>query len=406
MTANPDDRTVLSVPLPAPVAPGETVELEIEWSSRVPRTFARTGRHRRLLLPRALVPEDRCARGERLELPPVPRRHRVLRGTNGIYDVRITVPRRLGGGRHGHGAERHRQRRRHGDAPLLPGRRARLRLDHQPRLRRAPRALRAPGPAGRRHAACSCNREHAGQEARHFEATAHTLRLYGEWFGPYPYEQVTIVDPAWQSRSGGMEYPTFFTAGTRWLAPENVSSPEEVTVHEAGPPVLAHRRRQQRVRACLDRRRSQHLRHRACTRGVLPGETTAPRASSGGSCRGCTADIPWSRAIHGNRLSGYRRDAPHGYPSRTPTYLYWPGSASSISYNKTAPVAAHAGALSRLADPAARHGRTSSNRWRFGHPGPEGLLPQPEHAGGARPGLVLPPGARLGRRPSTTGCRS
>ncbi len=31
-----------------------------------------------------------------------------------------------------------------------------------------------------------------------------------------------------------MEYPTLFTAGTRWLAPAHVTTPEGVTVHEAG----------------------------------------------------------------------------------------------------------------------------------------------------------------------------
>src|SRR6187401_1653603 len=41
---NTDDRTVLAVPLQKPVAPGETVEVELSWTARVPRTFARTGR--------------------------------------------------------------------------------------------------------------------------------------------------------------------------------------------------------------------------------------------------------------------------------------------------------------------------------------------------------------------------
>ncbi|HVQ31120.1 MAG TPA: hypothetical protein VMV21_16120, partial [Vicinamibacteria bacterium] len=34
--------------------------------------------------------------------------------------------------------------------------------------------------------------------------------------------------------SGGMEYPTLFTGGTRYFAPEILHSPEVVTVHEAG----------------------------------------------------------------------------------------------------------------------------------------------------------------------------
>jgi Aminopeptidase N len=60
--------------------------------------------------------------------------------------------------------------------------------------------------------------EHSAQANRHFDATRTTLKYYGEWFGPYPYGHITIVDPAFQSGAGGMEYPTLFTAGTRWLA--------------------------------------------------------------------------------------------------------------------------------------------------------------------------------------------
>jgi hypothetical protein len=76
--------------------------------------------------------------------------------------------------------------------------------------------------------------EHVSQADRHLEATRATLRYYGRWYGPYPYGHITIVDPAWQSEAGGMEYPTLFTAGTRWLVASHVTEPEGVTVHEAG----------------------------------------------------------------------------------------------------------------------------------------------------------------------------
>src|SRR5687767_15733821 len=68
--------------------------------------------------------------------------------------------------------------------------------------------------------------EHEGQAERHFAATRAALKYYGEWFGAYPYGHVTVIDPAWQSGAGGMEYPTLFTAGTRWLAPRSVTTPE------------------------------------------------------------------------------------------------------------------------------------------------------------------------------------
>jgi len=69
---------------------------------------------------------------------------------------------------------------------------------------------------------------------RYFDATFKALRYYGEWYGEYPYETVTVVDPANGSRSGGMEYPTLFTGGTTRYSPPEQASPEGVTVHEFG----------------------------------------------------------------------------------------------------------------------------------------------------------------------------
>ncbi|MEO8587041.1 MAG: M1 family peptidase, partial [Acidobacteriota bacterium] len=40
---NPDDRTVLVVPLPRAVAPGETAALAIVWKAKVPKIYARAG---------------------------------------------------------------------------------------------------------------------------------------------------------------------------------------------------------------------------------------------------------------------------------------------------------------------------------------------------------------------------
>ena len=42
---NPDDQTVLRVPLKQPVIPGGSVKIEIEWTSKLPHVFARTGFH-------------------------------------------------------------------------------------------------------------------------------------------------------------------------------------------------------------------------------------------------------------------------------------------------------------------------------------------------------------------------
>ena len=77
--------------------------------------------------------------------------------------------------------------------------------------------------------------EHAEQAERHFEATCTALYFYGLWWGEYPYEHVTVVDPAYGGgAAGGMEYPTLFTAGTRKFTRRGMMTPESVTVHECG----------------------------------------------------------------------------------------------------------------------------------------------------------------------------
>ena len=362
---NRDDQTVVKVSLPQAVDPGETVNIEIEWTSRVPRTFARTGTIGDYYFiaqwfPKIGVLEDtgwNC--------------HQFHAATEffsdyGLYDVRITVPEGWVVGATGVERERHnngdgtethhyyqedvhdfawttspdfvdlRERFEH---PTLPG--VELRLLLQP--------------------------EHAAQAARHFDATRNTLKYYGEWFGAYPYDHLTIVDPAWQSRSGGMEYPTIFTAGTRWLAPMDVSVPEGVTVHEAGHQfwygVVGNNEFEH---AWLDEGLNTFA-----TERVLE-ETFTPHHRStrffGGFVPWVFREIPWSRTVDGNRLTGYRRDAKMDAQA-TPTYQYWPGTAGSISYNKTA-LWLHT--LERhLGWPVLERGMAAFfDRWRFDHPAP------------------------------------
>jgi hypothetical protein len=76
--------------------------------------------------------------------------------------------------------------------------------------------------------------EHKAQTERHFKALRAALKYYGLWFGPYPYETITMVDPPFRTASGGMEYPTLFTAGTGVLRDKKVHSPEGVIIHEFG----------------------------------------------------------------------------------------------------------------------------------------------------------------------------
>jgi hypothetical protein len=176
--------------------------------------------------------------------------------------------------------------------------------------------------------------EHASQAERHFEATRAALKYYGEWFGAYPYGHVTIVDPAYQSGAGGMEYPTLFTAGTRWIAPGDVTTPESVTIHEAGHQFWYGMVGSNEFEdAWLDEGINTFATGRVIAQAFTPNYYS--QRYFGGFIPYVFRDIPLSRETEENRLPGYRRNAEMDDPS-TPTFRYWPATASFITYNKTA----------------------------------------------------------------------
>jgi Peptidase family M1 domain len=366
---NSDDRTVAEIPLESPVAPGETVNVQIAWSSRVPRTFARTGAVGNYYFlaqwfPKIGVLEDsgwNC--------------HQFHAATEffadfGIYDVRLTVPDGWIVG--ASGIERSRRDEADGTtthhyyaedvhdfawttSPDYVERTERFSHANLPSV--AMRLLLQP--------------EHARQADRHFEATHAALRYYGEWFGPYPYPNITIVDPAWQSGAGGMEYPTLFTAGSRLLAPRRVAQPEGVTVHEAGHQfwygLVASNEFEH---AWMDEGLNTFSTARVLDQFFGPSYYS--KRYFGGFVPWAFDDLRLTRAVDGNRLPGYRLAADLDAPS-TPTWRYWPPTASAITYNKTA-LWLHT--LERMLgwETLQRILSTYFTRYAFAHPKPENFF--------------------------------
>jgi len=76
--------------------------------------------------------------------------------------------------------------------------------------------------------------EHSSQQERYMKAVTAAIEYFNNWLSPYPYPQLTIVDPPIHAlRAGGMEYPCFITGGAFWGIPAEIRFfPEEVTVHE------------------------------------------------------------------------------------------------------------------------------------------------------------------------------
>lgn len=210
--------------------------------------------------------------------------------------------------------------------------------------------------------------EHAGQEDRHFAATAAALEYYGEWYGPYPYPQITIVDPAWQSGAGGMEYPTIFTAGTRWLAPRQSNQPESVTVHEAGHQFWYGMVASNEVTdAWMDEGLNTFSEERVQSLAFTPNYRVD--RFFGGFVPWQYRHIALSRDTDGNGLNGYRLEAERDIPA-SPTFTYWPATHAVITYSKTA-LWLHT--LERYFgwdrfQPALK---AYFERWRFRHPAPQ-----------------------------------
>jgi hypothetical protein len=329
---NPSDETVMSVPLAQPVEAGASVTIEVAWTAHVPRTFARTGAIGNFFFIAQWFPKIGVLQEGGWNC------HQFHAGTEffsdyGVYDVSLTVPAGWPLGATGTERDRHdnadgttTHRYQQDDVhdfawTTSPDYLVRTARFEHPRLPPVEmRLLLQP--------------EHAAQADRHFDATRATLKYYGEWYGAYPYGHITIVDPAFQSGAGGMEYPTLFTAGTRWLAPHGVTTPEGVTVHEAGHQfwygIVGNNEFED---AWMDEGLNTFSTARAMAQVYEPNFLAL--RYFGGFVPWVVRDIALSRETEGNRLAGYRRDAKSDAQS-TPTYRYYPTTGGSITYNKTA----------------------------------------------------------------------
>ena len=330
---NVNDRTVMAIALPAAVGPGQKVTVEIEFTAKIPLPYARTGvvgdnyfiAH---WFPKLGVFEEtgrwNC--------------HQFHVGTEffsdfGVYDVRMTVPsgwllaatgreRERVDNKDGTSTHRYSQEDVHDFAwttsPHYIERRARFEHPSLPAVDM--RLMLQP--------------EHEGQAERHFESARSTLRLYGEWFGAYPYGHLTIVDPAWDSGAEGMEYPTIFTAWTHWLMPRADTWLEDTVVHEAGHQwwqgIVATNEFED---AWMDEGINQYTNARVMAE-EFPDGREIPRFF-GGFLPWVLEGARWDRLVSGEYLPDYR-GSPTVDIQSTPSFQYWPRTSGPITYSKPA----------------------------------------------------------------------
>lgn len=339
---NTADRTVIVISLPKPVAPGETVEVELVWRAKIPRTFARTGYRDDFYFMAHWYPAIGVFEGARGW-----NTHQFHAATEffadyGVYDVSLELPDDLVVGATGllqettdlgDGFTRHRfvQADVHNftwtASPDYVEITDRFAVDGLPEV--AIRLLMQP--------------EHLHQTDRHLHATKAALEHYGRWYGAYPYEQITVIDPAYGSGAGGMEYPTIFTCGTRVINPAGGGSPEGVTVHEAGHQfwygVVGNNEIEH---AWLDEGLNTFSTARTMDVTYGPSKMMRsylrpPGGEIGGLVRKRYDDFEQSRAVYGSRFSRFiGSDGPTMDAMSVPTYEAFPRGAGTLSYHKTA----------------------------------------------------------------------
>ncbi len=254
--AYPEDQTVARVLFPAPVGPGEEVRLEIEFESKIPRTIARSGYYQNSYFIAQWFPKPGVyEEGKGWNC------HQYHLNSEFFADfadfvVHITVPAPFVVG--ASGKQKSAVSAQDGKTVTYTFEESRIHdfaWTADPDFIKVERDfIAAREVTDEEYAELSrqldlpvedlrlpdvkmillIEPEHRKQTERHFKALRMALKYYGLWFGPYPYETVTMVDPPFRTGSGGMEYPTLFTAGTGVIADRKVHSPEGVIIHEFG----------------------------------------------------------------------------------------------------------------------------------------------------------------------------
>jgi len=228
---NKDDKTVVDVHLPKPVAPGEYVQFKIAFQTKFPETQARSGWKRDFVLGGQWFPKVgvwwhgawNCHQYHAMT---------EFFADFGVYDVKLTVPHYEVVGASGvkvsevsagdtktvtyHGDDIH-------DFAWTASPRYKVKEDGV-----------FQGQMGPVHMRILMQPAHWSQAERHEKILRESLEHFESWYGPYPYKTITLVDPEPDSAAGGMEYPTFITGDSSWFMPDGLYLPEIVVEHEFG----------------------------------------------------------------------------------------------------------------------------------------------------------------------------
>ena len=229
---NPDDRTVFQIKLPRAVPAGAEVTFNIDFQAKMPRVIARTGYRNDFVLGGQWFPKIGVWWHDAWNC------HQFHANTEffadfGVFDVKLTTPKKYIVGASGEEVET----KTNSDGTVTHEYRVEDVHDFawtaDTRFVQVDDLWRAAS-GHQVKIKLLLQQQHAGQAQRHLDIIRQSLDHFDRWFGPYPYNTLTVVDPA-DRAAGGMEYPTFITGDTvAWSPRRFLFLPEVVVEHEFG----------------------------------------------------------------------------------------------------------------------------------------------------------------------------
>jgi hypothetical protein len=229
---NQDDHTVMEITLPKPLAPGEVIRFQLAFHDKFPLSVARNGYKRDFIMGAQWFPKIGVLWHGAWNC------HQYHFDTEffadfGTYNVILRVPEQYTVG--ASGIETGYQENHDGTKTLS----YRGEDIHDfawaasPHFQVADDTFVNDLGTVKLHALILSS--HASQRDRYLSILKQGMQKYDEWYGPYPYKQITLIDPEPGSEVGGMEYPTLITGGTDWWEPSWLHYGMELTVaHEFG----------------------------------------------------------------------------------------------------------------------------------------------------------------------------
>ncbi len=244
------DETVTELPLAQPVEacvaspnggcenPGATIEINFKFTAQLPEVFARTGYKGEFNMVGQWFPKIGVRVGppgaEQWECQPLHANTEFF-ADFGTYDVALTVPSTHQVAATGVLVE----------ATESPGGTRTLKYHaedvHDFAWMADPYMMPKSGKAnvedGTVEVVVWARPEQAAFQQRHLDAAIGAVEKFSAYFMPYPWSQMTVIDPPVDAATGagGMEYPTLVTTeGDSVFLRPGIRLPEYVTVHEVG----------------------------------------------------------------------------------------------------------------------------------------------------------------------------